>query len=144
MLIFEKKGIITALENKTNIFHQFIVPENISKIKVYYTYSPKNVEDDINARLILNEAVKKYNAEILNPATFLPVKNLVTLSFDECGNYRGACHRQANEQTIIISENNSTPGIINRKIEAGKWNIVLNVHFAGCNINYMLQVYGEE
>ena len=73
----------------------------------------------------------------------MPVKNLVTLSFDENGEYRGACHRQPNEQTVIIAESGSTAGILNRPITAGKWDVMLNVHFAGCDIDYTIEIDGE-
>jgi hypothetical protein len=73
----------------------------------------------------------------------MPVFNLVTLSFDENGEYRGACHRQPNNQTIIIADNNSTPGILNRPIKSGEWDVILNIHYAGCDIDYKIEIDGE-
>lgn len=144
MQLLKISGIINECDDKTNISHSFSVPENTKKITVNYSYSPKTVENKTLAEQEIAQAMKKYNIRFADPASFLPVKNLVTLSFDENNQYRGACHRQPNEQTIVISETNSTPGIINRKIQSGQWKIVLNVHFAGCEIKYNLEIEGEE
>lgn len=144
MQLLKISGTINECDDKTNISHSFSVPENTKKITVNYSYSPKTVENKTLAEQKIAQAMKKYNVRFADPASFLPVKNLVTLSFDENNQYRGACHRQPNEQTIVISETNSTPGIINRKIQSGQWKIVLNVHFAGCEIKYNLEIEGEE
>lgn len=144
MQLLKISGIINECDDKTNIIHTFSVPENIKKIIVKYSYSPKTVENKSLAEQKISQAMKKYNINFADPISFLPVKNLVTLSFDENSQYRGACHRQPNEQTIIISDTNSTPGIINREIQCGQWDVVLNVHFAGCEIKYNLEIEGEE
>jgi hypothetical protein len=143
MVIFSKEGKISNQQDKTNIKLNFNVPQGIECLTVKYSYNPKTVDDTAIANKIISEGIKKYNINFANVEAFLPVKNLVTLSFDENGSYRGACHRQPNEQTIKIAEKNSTAGIINRKIEAGEWDVVLNVHFAGCTINYSIEIEGE-
>lgn len=143
MKLLSVKGVATVNENKTNIRYKFNVPNGISKITIKYSYNPKTVEDRATALSIINDGLKKYNAKGINPESQLPVKNLLTLSFDENGKYRGACHRQANEQEIVIAENNSTAGILNREIEAGEWEICLNAHFIGCDVNYEIEAEGE-
>ena len=143
MIIYQKEGIITRSDDKTNIKHFFDVPEGTEKIIIRYSYNPKTVEDEKLADALLLEGMERYGALELDKNSLLPVKNLITLSFDECGKYRGACHRQSNDQTVIISDSQSTPGVINRKIESGKWDIVLNVHYAGCKINYKLEIDAE-
>lgn len=144
MLIFSKSGVITPANDKTNISHSFSVPSGVKKLVVKYSYNPKTVDDKADALGIVNKALSKYSASFLNPEKMLPVKNLTTLSFDENGKYRGACHRQPNEQTVVIAENNSTPGVFNRAVEEGEWNIVLNVHYVGCDVNYEIEIEGED
>ncbi len=144
MILLSQNGIITESDDKTNIILEFIVPKNINKITVNYSYSPKTIEDNAKAASAVSKGIKKYGINPVNASSFLPVKNLVTLSFDECSEYRGACHRQPNEQSIIICKNESTPGIINREIKEGIWHAVLNVHYAGCKINYNIEIIGEE
>lgn len=143
MLIFSHNGKITPQDDKTNIKHTFSVPKGAKSITVKYAYSPKDVENLSVAGKLISDGMKKYNMDIASISSFLPVHNLVTLSFDENGKYRGACHRQPNEQTVVISSTNSTPGIINRPVENGEWDIVLNVHFAGCDIDYSIEIEAE-
>lgn len=144
MIIFNKEGRITPAQDKTNIRLDFTVPNGAKKLIVRYHYSPKDVEDEKLACQLIYNGMKKYNMDVANVTSFTPVHNLVTLSFDECGEYRGACHRQPNNQTVIIAENGSTPGVFNRPIKAGQWDIMLNVHFAGCDIDYTIEVEVEQ
>lgn len=143
MIIFSKNGKITPADDKTNICLGFNVPDGATKLVVKYSYSPKDVENEDQACEQIYTSMKKYGMNVTNVSSFLPVHNLVTLSFDENGEYRGACHRQPNEQTVVIAENNSTAGIINRPVRAGDWDIVLNVHYAGCDIDYSIEVEVE-
>lgn len=143
MEILSKQGVITPDDDKTNITIAFNVPAGTKKLSVEYSYFPKEVADKAAANNAIAKAMKKYDVSFANPEAFLPVKNLVTLSFDECGKYRGACHRQAQKQSIIIAEDNSTPGIVNRPLEPGEWDVVLNVHYAGCDINYSITINEE-
>ncbi len=140
MLIFQKSAVINEKDDKTNIVHEFTVPKDTKEVAVKYSYSPKTVEDELTANRLIKDGMKKYNVENYDNEKYMPVKNLITLSFDECGKYRGACHRQANEQLIIIKDENSTPGIINRTIENGMWKVLLNVHFVGCRVDYSLEI----
>ena len=143
MLIFEKTGSITQADDKTNIAFDFTVPEGVKSLRVKYSYSPKEIEDEAEARRQIEEAMHKYGVQSYDTDKHMPVKNLITLSFDENGSYRGACHRQPNRQLVTIAEENSTPGIINKPVEAGNWNIVLNVHYAGCKIEYSIEIEGK-
>ncbi|MFR5875356.1 MAG: hypothetical protein ACLUFN_02575 [Eubacterium sp.] len=143
MIIFSKQGKITEHDDKTNIVLEFTVPNGVKKLTVTYSYNPKEVEDKALARKAIANGMNKYGVNFANPEAFMPVKNLVTLSFDENGEYRGACHRQPNNQTVIIAESESTAGIFNRPIQPGKWDVMLNVHFAGCEIDYNIEINGE-
>ena len=142
MRLFYKKGIITPKDDKTNIPLEFEVNGDFDIIRVSYSYYPKTVSNEETALKTINEKMRQYDYTDYNAEDYLPVKNLVTLSFDDPLGYRGACHRQPNEQKIIIGKN-STSGIENRENPRGKWRIVLNVHYAGCNIDYEIGVSGE-
>lgn len=142
MLIFSQKGKITPRQDKTNIIIPFSVPENTKKLIVHYSYSPKLVTDKKTVLRYLEEGRIKYDTDF-DFSEFGEVKNHITLSFDECGKYRGACHRQPNEMTVIIAESGSTPGIENRKIKSGEWDIMLNVHFIGCDVDYSIEIESE-
>ncbi len=143
MILLEINEKITPDKDKTNIIHRFTVPQGIKRLVADYSYSPKMVEDKELAEKGIAEGIKKYNITFANPESFMPVRNLITLSFDENGRYRGACHRQPNEQRVIISDADSTPGVFNRRVEAGDWDVVLNIHYIGCDMQYSLLITGE-
>lgn len=142
MLILFRKGVITPKDDKTNIVIPFSVPCGTKALVVHYGYSPKLVENEEVALRYLQEGREKYNTDF-SFEEFKEVKNLITLSFDENGKYRGACHRQPHKQTIIISESGSTYGIEDRPIEPGQWDVMLNCHFVGCDVKYEITVEGE-
>lgn len=145
MLIYNMKGKITAANDKTNLMHRFDVPENIKSLTIKYSYSPKTLESREKAVALVEDCFEKYGETLTVKASdYLPVKNLVTISVDCNGRYIGAAHRQANEQTHIISREKSSFGFIKTDIEAGEWDIVLNVHYACCEIDYTIIVEGEE
>ncbi len=144
MLIFSTKGKITVANDKSNLIHRFDVPENINKLIIKYTYSPKTFENREKAVELIRNCFDKYD-EILvgKPSEHLPVKNLITLSIDENGNYRGAAHRQDNEQEHIISADFASPGFIKGTPQAGDWDIILNAHCVCCDVDYCITVEGE-
>ena len=144
MQIFTAKGKITTDNDKTNLIHRFDVPENIKSLKIKYSYSPKTVENREKAVALVRSCFEKYDETIVGkPADYLPIKNLITLSVDENGRYRGAAHRQDDVQTHIISDDFASPGFTKGPISSGEWDIMLNVHFIGCDVEYTINVEGE-
>lgn len=143
MKLFSKNGVITPSQSRTNIRFDFEVPNGVKAIRVEYKYSPKHVENREKSVEMISSAAKKYGEEINSFDDFLPISNLVTLSFDDCNGYRGACHRHPNEQSIFISNMKSTPGIINAEVCSGMWSVTLNVHFVGDEVEYSIEIEGE-
>ncbi|MDE5983942.1 MAG: hypothetical protein K2H13_01635 [Eubacterium sp.] len=124
--------------------HRFDVPENVKVLKIKYHYSPKTLENREKAVAIIHNCFDKYDETLIGrPADYLPVKNLVTLSLDGCGIYRGAAHRQDDTQEHIISADFASPGFMKGKITAGEWDIVLNVHSVSCDVDYEIEIEGE-
>lgn len=144
MLILKAEGRITAAEDKTNIKYIFNVPEGVTALKIKYHYAPKTLEDNEKAPEIIRNCFEKYDGIIKgSPNDCLPVKNLVTLSLDGCGAYRGAAHRQDDFQEHIIGRDFASPGFIKGEIKAGEWDIVLNVHSVSCDVEYTVEIEGE-
>lgn len=144
MELFTKCGVLTPSQSKTNICFDFEVPSGVKALRVEYKYSPKHVEDKEKSVEMISLAAKKYGEEINSFDDLLPLSNLVTLSFDDCNGYRGACHRHPNEQSIYISSEASTPGIINSPITHGMWSVTLNIHFVGSDeVEYSIKIEGE-
>ncbi|MFR6064967.1 MAG: hypothetical protein ACLUH5_02840 [Eubacterium sp.] len=144
MIIFEKKGKVTPDDDKTNIAFDFEVPEGAKKLVIEYAYSPKELEDRQKALELIRRELENYLGNNNEKAeNYLPVKNLITLSLDENGKYRGAAHRQPNSQKIEISAENCTPGFKKGAPESGKWRIVLNVHCCVCDVDYEIKISSE-
>jgi hypothetical protein len=144
MEIYRARGIITTDNDKTNLVHKFDMPKGIKTLVIRYGYTPKYVEDRKKAVALIRECYEKYDEKIIGRASAqLPVSNLVTLSVDENGKYRGCAHRQNNSQTHILSKNFASEGFIKGEIEEGEWDIVLSVHCANCDIDYAILVEGE-
>lgn len=144
MQIFKTKGRIIPENDKSNLVHRFDVPNGVKALKIKFEYSPKTISDRETAIAIIRKCFDKYDEQMVGrPAEYLPVNNLVTISLDDNGRYRGAAHRQANSQEHIISEDFASNGFIKGIINAGEWDIVLNVHYAGCDIDYTVEIEGE-
>lgn len=144
MLLFSTKGRITTANDKTNLIHKFDVPGDIAALKIKYHYSPKTLEDREKAVAIVRDCFDKYDENLIGrPADYLPVKNLITLSVDSCGKYRGAAHRQADTQEHIISQDFASPGFMKGAVEEGEWDIILNVHSISCDVDYTIEIEGE-
>ena len=142
MVLFQTDGKVTESDNKTNINFSFEVPKGISELKISYEYSPKTLENEREAIDRVNACIEKFGDTEYTYEIFMPLKNLLTLSVDENGKYRGAAHRHPNKQQHVLSENYASPGFKAGKIEAGKWNIVLSVHNASCDVSYSIVVEG--
>lgn len=144
MLIFKTKGRITTANDKTNLIHKFDVPKGVKELRIKYRYSPKTLEDREKAAAIVRSCFDKYDEKLSGrPADYLPVKNLVTLSLDGVGIYRGAAHRQDDVQEHIIGADSASPGFIKGDIAAGEWDVVLNVHSISCDVDYIIEIEGE-
>lgn len=144
MTILEKSGVITPDMDKTNIEFFFDVPQGVTALNIDFAYSPKALENEDEALNLISAALEKYlgSDNGKDPHDFMPVNNLVTVSLDDPLGYRGAAHRQPNEQHIVIAAENSSPGFLNRETAAGKWRVMLNVHCCVCNIDYDLKISG--
>ena len=146
MSIFEKRGTITPAQDKTNISFAFDVPKGVSALNIDFSYSPKTLENEEEAFRLVSDALNKYfgadNGK--DPHAFLPVKNLITVSLDDPNGYRGAAHRQPNEQHLVIAAEGSSPGFLNREVPAGSWRVMLNVHCCACDVDYILKIGGGD
>ncbi|MCC8016314.1 MAG: hypothetical protein LIO43_02795 [Clostridiales bacterium] len=146
MIVFETYGKITPKDDKSNIPMDFDVPCGIQKLIIDYSYFPKEFNDESAALDLIKEKLAQYLGPEFseNPVDFLPVKNLITVSLDENGKYRGAAHRQSNKQTFEISADYASRGFLKGKPQSGRWRIVLNVHCCACDVNFKIKISGEE
>jgi len=133
IILKETKMSLRPDDEKSNAYTPLDVPEGISKLCITYSYSPKILEDkEKSFELIKENLIRDVGEEWMEYTDydeFLPLKNLVTLSLlSPDGSYRGAAHRQANEQYHEIGEDFASPGFFKGKVTAGRWWLCLNVH----------------
>lgn len=131
-VLLEKTVVLTPENEKTNIILPFTVKEESEKLRITYSYSPKELSDCERARDLIERNLQNdtHGDRPLYPdyREYLPLKNLVTLSLNSPTRYMGAAHRQDKEQCHIISEDFSSVGFLKGRIEKGQWMLYLNVH----------------
>lgn len=133
MAILLKKDLrVKPEDEKTNISLPFTVPCQVKSLEIEFSYEPKILEDNDRARLLIEKCIEKdageFKAEYPTWESFLPLKNLITVSLDDPEGHRGCAHRQANFQSHSIGESFASPGFYKGKIQQGRWQVVLNIH----------------
>jgi len=131
-LLVERELTIRDSDTKTSIAIPFTVPENIKKLFITYSYSPKILEDEEKAKRLIKENILRDAPEDADAYTdygrFMPLKNLITLSLNSPEAYVGAAHRQDSEQCHEIGENFASSGFVKCRITKGEWSLSLDVH----------------
>lgn len=133
IILLEKRYTLSSDDEKSNVYLPFNVPEEVKKLCITYSYSPKILEDEKKSIELIKENIFRdageSQSEYTDYSKFMPLKNLVTLSLlASDGAYWGAAHRQADKQYHEISEDFASPGFIRGRIASGQWTLCLNVH----------------
>ena len=73
------------------------------------------------------------------------ILNLVTISVDDsAGFYRGACHREAPDQQLVIAQDSASPGLVAGPLPAGTWTLTLSAHtLASRHCDVSIQIGAE-
>lgn len=123
---------LTPDDEKTHFRIPFILDKDTKKIVITYSYFPKKLTDEEKSYELIKENLLRDAGEDAGGyedySEFMPLKNLVTLSLDSPEGYRGAAHRQANEQRHIIGKDFASVGFIKGEPPEGEWTLVLNAH----------------
>lgn len=123
---------LTPKDEKSVHFIPFNVPDGISKLCITYSYAPKILEDrEKSFELIKENLIRDAGddwTEYTDYEEFMPLKNLVTLYLKSPEGFRGAAHRQADNQYHEISESFASVGFLKGKITQGEWQLCLNIH----------------
>lgn len=132
MIILEKEFQVLYKDEKTNISFPFSINEDAAALKISFSYSPKLLEDDERANMLIENNIKndagEFAGEYTNWDEYKPLKNLITVSLDDPDTYRGCAHRQDKDQIHIIREDFASRGFHKGKIQKGQWKVVLNLH----------------
>lgn len=130
--LLDYRAVFRPEDVRRNVLLPFEAPRDYRALAVQLHYGPKEVRDPAVVRRQIEACVRKY----FPPGMSLSGKdleeypcllNFVTLSLD-CGTeYVGCAHRHPPEQTIVVSEDESSPGFSRRRASRGPWRVVLHV-----------------
>ncbi|MFD0958248.1 hypothetical protein [Paenibacillus chungangensis] len=131
--LLHKKTELYPKDTQTHIRYKFVLDQPASRLNFMVKYSPKEWNDEQLSKQVIEESLLKYNgtADASQEDTwkrFVPLKNLITFSIDDCNGFRGACHRQNPDQILMIDEDSASPGLIPGKLPTGHWEITLSIH----------------
>ena len=117
MVLLDKSGILTRDDDKKNVRFAFDVPDGTQALQIEFAYSPKTLTDPELEKQICETALKKYNGAVCYDEykQYLPLKNLVTLSLDDPGGYRGAAHRQDPARYIPLAPHSPLTALQTRR-----------------------------
>lgn len=151
-LFLQTEGTVTPCCSKSHIAYMLYLPKLSSKININFMYEPKYLEDKNASKEMIYKAFEKYVLEenrqqyLENWDAFLPLNNLITLSFDDVSGFRGCAHRHDHHQQLVISEHGASPGLIPGPVPPGQFRITLSVHAVVTDsCRYRLKVWeGDE
>ncbi|WP_416825318.1 CehA/McbA family metallohydrolase [Ectobacillus polymachus] len=128
LCLFQTKSTLNHTSTQTHTEHRFFVPQETTEIQITFNYSPVLVDDQERQSILIEEALK-YDKE-LDPAEVKDVilRNLLTISIDDPDGFRGAAHRSAGLQNIVIGEKEATAGFWKGSIQAGLWSVTVSAH----------------
>ncbi|WP_219835596.1 hypothetical protein [Paenibacillus sp. R14(2021)] len=150
-LLLEAEGQIQPVCAKTHITYSFHLAESGGKLWIEFAYEPKNLEDRELAKTLIAAGIGSYTEDsqrdrlLANWESFLPLKNLITVSVDDPERHRGAGHRHDPEQLLFIGEGEASPGFVSDRLNEGLWRATLSLHaIVTPSCRYRLRIHHEE
>jgi hypothetical protein len=150
-LLLDVQGQVTPACSKSHITYKFHWNKAGGKMVIHFAYEPKNLEDAELSKSLIYESIDKFRApggrDIVQAEwkSFLPLKNLITISVDDPKRHRGAGHRHDPEQLLHIAANDASPGLISGILPLGMWEVTLSLHaIVTEQCLYSLKIWREE
>lgn len=147
--LYEIEGTVSPTCARSQVTFSMYLPENYERLHFHFNYSPKDLLDLQMSKKIIEESLCKYGileecGENSNWEKYVPLKNHLTLSFDDPEKFRGATHRHDSTLHLILSETEASPGLIPGKNNSGLWKVTISMHAVVTNeCSYQLKVLGE-
>ena len=137
-VLLQAEGALTPVCAKSHIIYAIDLDREISQLWIDFSYSPKCLHRDL-----LEEQQQSLAAHWED---FLPLKNLLTLSFDDAAGFRGCAHRHDPRQHLELATHRASPGLLAGPVPPGQFRITLSVHALITNTcRYSLRVWeGDE
>ncbi|MBO7746404.1 hypothetical protein I8J29_19510 [Paenibacillus sp. MWE-103] len=150
-LLLEAEGTAGFVCSKSHIAYAFQLDRPGGALRLDFAYEPKNLEDRERAKILIAEGVERYTEPAQRELvmgrweSFLPLKNLITLSVDDPSGHRGAGHRHDPEQRLFIGASDASPGFAAGELAAGLWRVTLSLHaIVTESCRYRLRIHHEE
>ena len=135
---------LTPDDHQTHRRYAFQVPSDCQELRIRVSYTPKYVSleesqalsaaalrrqrADLTQRLGESLAAS-WTADLAAAAETVPVPNLLTISLDDAdGVYRGAAHRHAPDQSLVLGPGGAAPGLVRGPLASGTWTLTLSAH----------------
>ncbi|MCJ8010248.1 hypothetical protein MUG84_00645 [Paenibacillus sp. KQZ6P-2] len=150
-ILLETQGEVSPVCSKSHITYKFHISEPGGKLCIHFAYGPKNLEDRELSKTLVYESIEKYiepsRRELVQAKweSYLPLKNLITVSVDDPDSHRGAGHRHDPEQLLHLSMKDASPGLISGPIHSGMWEVTLSLHAVVTDqCKFSLNIWQEE
>jgi hypothetical protein len=136
---------LTPADHATHRRYAFEVPAECREVHIWVRYAPKwlsSADAQRVARTALVEQTARLAARLRDDALAAQwsadhthfvrnarVANLLTISLDDAtGAYRGAGHRHADDQRLVLGPEAASPGLVSGPLPAGMWTLTLSAH----------------
>ncbi|MBM7566395.1 hypothetical protein [Paenibacillus sacheonensis] len=150
-LVLDAEGRVQPVCSKTHIAYSFHLDQPGGKLWIDFAYEPKNLEDREQSRARIAAGVENYTEPAQRELvmdrweSFLPLKNLITVSVDDPARHRGAGHRHDPEQLLLIGAEEASPGFVRGELPEGLWRVTLSLHaIVTESCSYRLRIHHEE
>ncbi|SDN71679.1 hypothetical protein SAMN04487897_104181 [Paenibacillus sp. yr247] len=130
--LLKADGTVTPSCSKSHITYTVHLHQECRELHAEFAYEPKTLEDEGKAEELIKEGLGQFILKEHRPSynwrDFLPLQNLMTLSFDDENGFRGAGHRHDPVQHVTITTEEASPGLIPGNFPRGQLKIMINLH----------------
>ena len=151
---------LTPVDHQTHRRYDFQVPSDCEELRVHVSYTPKHASRSESPALSaaalrrqradlaqrLGDALaESWMADVSAAAEKTAVANLLTISLDDAdGAYRGAAHRHAPDQSLVLGPDAATPGLVRGPLPVGTWTLTLSAHtLVSPHVDLAIQIGAE-
>jgi hypothetical protein len=143
-LLLDLRERLTPADHQTHRRYRFQVPAECRQLRLVVSYAPKWLPAEAAARLTAEarrrqaaglaahvgaRLAEQWSADLAADARDWPIPNLVTISLDDAlGAYRGAGHRHAPRQDLVLGVAAASPGLVPGPLPPGAWTLTLSAH----------------